>query len=103
VGKLVGTHTWGGLVGMAGGPGLMDGGFLGAPSSGIYNPLTGEWELENIGVPPDIEVEQDPALIRKGHDPQLEKAVEVMLEELKKNPPPKLRHPAFPDYHRSAA
>ena len=81
----------------------MDGGFLGAPSSGIYNPLTGEWELENIGVPPDIEVEQDPALIRKGHDPQLEKAVEVMLEELKKNPPPKLRHPAFPDYHRSAA
>jgi tricorn protease len=103
VGKLIGTRTWGGLVGMAGGPGLMDGGFVGAPSSGIYNPLTGEWEVENIGVPPDIEVEQDPALIRKGHDPQLEKAVEVILEELKKNPPPKLRHPAFPDYHRSAA
>jgi len=103
VGKLIGTRTWGGLVGMAGGPGLMDGGFVGAPSSGIYNPLTGEWEVENIGVPPDIEVEQDPALIRKGRDPQLEKAVEVILEELKKNPPPKLRRPAFPNYHRPAA
>jgi len=101
VGKLIGMRTWGGLVGMAGGPGLMDGGFVGAPSSGIYNPLTGEWEVENIGVPPDIEVEQDPALVRKGHDPQLEKAVEVILEEMKKNPPPKLRRPAFPNYHRS--
>ena len=101
VGKLVGTRTWGGLVGMAGGPGLMDGGFLGAPSSGIYNPLTGEWEVENIGIPPDFEVEQDPALIRKGRDPQLEKAVELVLDELKNNPPPKLRRPAFPNYHRS--
>src|ERR1035441_5872140 len=66
VGKLIGTRTWGGLVGMAGGPALMDGGFVGAPSSGIYNPLSGEWEVENIGVAPDIEVEQDPALVRKG-------------------------------------
>ncbi len=103
VGKLIGTRTWGGLVGMAGGPMLMDGGFVGAPSSGIYNPLSGEWEVENIGVPPDIEVEQDPALIRQGHDPQLEKAVSVILEELRANPAPKLRHPAYPNYHRSAA
>jgi tricorn protease len=99
VGKLIGTRTWGGLVGMAGGPTLMDGGFVGAPSSGIYNPLSGEWEVENIGVAPDIEVEQDPALVRKGRDPQLEKAVEVVLEELKKNPPPVLRRPAFPNYN----
>jgi tricorn protease len=103
VGKLIGTRTWGGLVGMAGGPTLMDGGFVGAPSSGIYNPLSGEWEVENIGVPPDIEVEQDPALVRKGRDPQLEKAVEVVLEELKSNPPPVLRRPAFPNYNRPAA
>ena len=102
VGKLIGTRTWGGLVGMAGGPALMDGGFLGAPSSGIYNPLTGEWEVENIGVAPDVEVEQDPAMVRNGRDPQLEKAVEVVLEELKKNPPPKLRRPAFPNYHKAA-
>ncbi len=101
VGKLIGTRTWGGLVGMAGGPPLMDGGFVGAPSSGIYNPLTGEWEVENIGVAPDIEVEQDPALVRKGRDPQLEKAVEVALEELKKNPPPVLRRPAFPNYNKA--
>jgi tricorn protease len=102
VGKLIGTRTWGGLVGMAGGPALMDGGFVGAPSSGIYNPLTGEWEVENVGVAPDIEVEQDPALVRKGRDPQLERAVEVTLEELKKNPPPVLRRPAFPNYNRPA-
>jgi tricorn protease len=102
VGKLIGTRTWGGLVGMAGGPPLMDGGFVGAPSSGIYNPLTGEWEVENIGVPPDIEVEQDPALVRKGRDPQLEKAVEVVLEELKKNPPPVLRKPKYPTYNQPA-
>jgi tricorn protease len=102
VGKLVGTRTWGGLVGMAGGPGLMDGGFVGAPSSGIYNPLTGEWEVENIGVAPDVEVEQDPALVRQGRDPQLEKAVQLVMDEMKKNPPPAMRHPPFPNYHKSA-
>jgi len=103
VGKLVGTRTWGGLVGANGAPPLMDGGFVAAPSSGIYNPITGEWEVENIGVAPDIEVAQDPALVRNGHDPQLEKAVEVVLEELKKNPPPKLRRPAFPNHYPTAA
>ena len=102
VGQLIGTRTWGGLVGMAGGPPLMDGGFVGAPSSGIYNPLTGEWEVENTGVAPDIEVEQDPALVRQGHDPQLEKAVAVALEALKKNPPPTLHRPAFPNYYPTA-
>lgn len=102
-GKLIGTRTWGGLVGMAGAPPLMDGGFATVPSSGIYNPLSGEWEVENIGVGPDIEVEEDPALIRKGQDPQLEKAVEVVMEELKKNPPPKFRRPPFPNYHRGGS
>jgi tricorn protease len=103
VGKLVGTRTWGGLVGMNGSPALMDGGFVAAPSSGIYNPITGEWEVENIGVAPDVEVVQDPAEVRKGHDPQLEKAVEVVMEELKKNPPPKLRRPSFPNYYPASA
>jgi tricorn protease len=98
-GKLVGTRTWGGLVGMAGSPQLMDGGVVTAPSSGIYNPLSGEWEVENIGVGPDIEVEEDPALVRKGRDPQLEKAVEIVLEEMKKNPPPTFRRPKFPNHH----
>ncbi len=102
-GKLVGTRTWGGLVGMAGAPSLMDGGAVSSPSSGIYNPISGEWEVENIGVSPDVEIEQDPAMVRKGRDPQLEKAVEVVLDELSKNPAPKLRRPAFPNYHRTAA
>jgi tricorn protease len=48
----------------------------------------GRYDVENHGVPPDIEVPLDPAAVRKGHDPQLEKAVEVVLEELKKSPPP---------------
>src|SRR5262249_33198886 len=99
-GTLVGTRTWGGLVGMAGAPPLMDGGNISAPSSGIYNPLSGEWEVENIGIAPDVEVEQDPALVRAGHDPQLEKAVEVVMQELKKNPLPTFRRPAYPKYPR---
>ena len=78
----------------------MDGGFVGAPSSGIYNPISGEWEVENVGVAPDIPVEQDPALVRQGHDPQLEKAIEVALQELTKNPLPKMRRPAFPNYYK---
>lgn len=102
-GKLVGTRTWGGLVGMAGSPPLLDGGVVTAPSSGIYNPLSGEWEVENIGVGPDIEVEEDPALVRKGRDPQLEKAVEVVLDELKRSPLPTFRRPKFPNHHPQQA
>lgn len=98
-GKLIGTRTWGGLVGMAGTPPLMDGGFVSAPASGVYNPMSGEWEVENIGIAPDIEVEQDPAAVRKGRDPQLERAVQTVLEELKKTPAPKLRRPTYPNYH----
>jgi tricorn protease len=100
VGRLIGKRTWGGLVGRAGAPMLMDGGFVSAPSSGVYNPLSGEWEVENAGIDPDIEIEHDPELVRQGRDPQLEKAVEVVMAELQKNPPPKTRRPAYPNYHR---
>lgn len=98
-GKLVGTRTWGGLVGRAGAPQLLDGGFVSAPGSGVFNPISGEWEVENAGVAPDIEVEQDPALVRQGKDPQLERAIQIVMEELKKNPPPAIRHPKYPNYH----
>lgn len=98
VGTLVGKRTWGGLVGIFSFPPLIDGGSITAPNLAFYN-LKGEWEIENWGVAPDIEVEQDPALIRQGRDPQLEKAVEVALEELKKSPPVKHQKPAYPDYH----
>ncbi|MEW5901449.1 MAG: PDZ domain-containing protein [Acidobacteriota bacterium] len=99
IGPLVGTRTWGGLVGMAGAAPLMDGGFTGAPQSGFWNP-NGTWDVENHGVDPDIEVEMDPAAVKAGHDPQLEKAVEVCLDLLAKNPPPKHKKPAYPNYHQ---
>jgi tricorn protease len=99
IGPLVGKRTWGGLVGMAGAAALMDGGFTGAPQSGFWNP-NGTWDVENHGVDPDVEVENDPASVRAGHDPQLEKAVQVCLDLLAKNPPPKHRKPVYPDYHQ---
>ena len=99
IGPLIGKRTWGGLVGgLEGYPRLMDGGVVAAPSVGFYNP-GGSWEVENIGVSPDIEVEQDPKLIREGHDPQLEKAVQVLMEELDRNPAKKYTRPPFPTYH----
>lgn len=98
VGKLIGKRTWGGLVGRAGAPDLMDGGIVTAPSSGVWNP-NGQWEVENHGIDPDIEVEFDPELVRSGHDPQLEKAVEVVMEELKNHPVPQPKRPAYPNYH----
>jgi tricorn protease len=97
LGPLVGVRTWGGLVGIGGYPPLMDGGSVTAPRWGLYG-TDGEWEVENVGIAPDIEVDQDPALVRQGRDPQLEKAVEVVLDLLKKNPPLEFKRPAYPDY-----
>ena len=82
IGPLVGTRTWGGLVGIWDVPNLIDDGFITAPRGGFYN-VDGEWAVENEGVAPDIEVEQDPKLMRGGGDPQLERAVEVALELMK--------------------
>jgi tricorn protease len=95
LGPLVGTRTWGGLVGIWDVPNLIDNGNITAPRGGFYN-LNGEWDVENIGVSPDIEVEETPSLIVAGHDPQLEKAVEVALEMLKKQPVKLLSQPADP-------
>ena len=100
VGKLIGKRTWGGLVGRAASPELMDGGFATAPSSGVWNP-NGEWEVENRGITPDIEVDMDPELVRAGHDPQLEKAVQVVMEDLAAHPVPKPKRPAYPNYHKT--
>jgi tricorn protease len=99
VGPLIGKRTWGGLVGVFGFPPLIDGGGITAPNLAFYN-TEGQWEIENAGVRPDIEVELDPAAWRAGRDTQLERAVEVCLELLKKNPPPQRKRPAYPDYHR---
>ena len=94
IGTLVGKRTWGGLVGTLGFPVLMDGGSVTAPNLAIWT--EDGWVVENVGVPPDIEVEQTPADVIAGHDPQLEKAIQVALEELKKNPPHKPARPAYP-------
>jgi tricorn protease len=100
IGPLVGTRTWGGLVGIGGYPALLDGGGVTAPRAAIYG-LHGEWEVENHGIAPDIEVENDPASVAAGHDAQLEKAVQVTLEALKKNPVVIPEHPAYPNYHKN--
>ena len=98
IGPLIGKRTWGGLIGIGGYPVLIDGGSVTAPHFAFYSP-EGEWEVENHGVSPDIEVEMDPKAWRQGRDPQLEKAVEVAMAALQKNPPKPTKRPAYPNYH----
>jgi tricorn protease len=99
VGPLVGTRTWGGLVSSQTGPRLMDGGTYTAPDAAVYG-LNGNWEVENAGVAPDIEVELDPAEWRKGHDTQLEMAVKTLMEQVTQHPRTEPVRPAFPVYER---
>jgi tricorn protease len=98
VGELVGTRSWGGLVGISGYPALMDGGTVTSPSFGFFSPA-GKWEIENHGVAPDVEVDMDPKEVAEGHDPQLERAVAIAMAELKKNPPPQPHKPPYPNYN----
>jgi tricorn protease len=99
LGPLVGTRTWGGLVGIWNYPVLMDGGFVTAPRGAIYG-LNGDWEVENRGIAPDVEVENDPASVAAGGDPQLERAIQITLDALKKNPVVIPDHPPYPNYHK---
>ncbi|MEM8996565.1 MAG: PDZ domain-containing protein [Acidobacteriota bacterium] len=94
LGTLVGRPTWGGLVGILGFPPLMDGGNVTAPNVAIWTEEG--FVVENVGVPPDVEVEQWPADVAAGKDPQLEKAIEIALEQLEANPPVKRQRPPFP-------
>src|SRR5262249_9562575 len=80
-------------------PALMDGGSVTAPNFGFFSP-NGEWDVENHGVQPDYEVDQEPKLVRDGHDPQLERAVALALDQLAKNPPPVPKRPEYPNSHR---
>jgi tricorn protease len=98
IGPLVGVKTWGGLVGIGGYPPLMDGGMVTAPRWAIGG-LNGHWQVENHGIPPDVEVWQDPKLVREGHDPQLERAVAVAMEALRRTPPPHYSPPPYPNHH----
>jgi tricorn protease len=98
----VGKRTWGGLIGIYDYPQLLDGGMVTAPRLAFWNP-EGKWDVENHGVAPDVEVELDPQAWRQGHDPQLEKAVQVVLAELEKHPLPRPKKPAYPDYSKLSA
>jgi tricorn protease len=98
LGPLIGKRTWGGLVGIGGYPELLDGGHVTAPRAALYG-LNGEWEVENHGVAPDYEVDLDPAAYRQGHDAQLDKAIEVVMQQLKEHPLPQFKRPAYPNYH----
>jgi tricorn protease len=99
LGTVVGKRTWGGLVGVLGYPEFIDGGSVTAPNVAFYN--ENGFNIENEGVAPDIEIEQWPKEVMNGKDPQLEKAIELVLEQLKENEltyPPK---PTYPDVKKN--
>ena len=96
LGTIIGTRTWGGLVGMTRNAGLVDGGYIGVPRFGIYNE-DGEWIIEGVGIYPDIEVVDMPHKVARGEDPSLEKAIEVLLKKLDENPPVEWKIPEDPD------
>ena len=96
LGKLIGTRTWGGLVGISGNPALIDGGQVAVPTFGFYE-LDGTWGIEGHGVEPDIEVLDDPARMADGSDPQLEAGVAHLLEALEGWTDPTPARPTYPD------
>jgi tricorn protease len=98
LGTLVGVRTWGGLVGIGGYPTLIDGGSVTAPRYAIYG-LTGDWEVEGHGIAPDVEVQMLPKDVAAGHDAQLERAVAIVLEQLKEHPLVEPAVPPYPRYH----
>ena len=82
LGKVIGTRTWGGLIGINANPTLIDGGTLTVPFFRMYTPA-GEWHVENEGVSPDQEVQLDPAAVNAGNDNQLDAAITEVMEQLK--------------------
>jgi len=96
LGPLVGTRTWGGLIGISGNPQPIDGGYISAPTFGFWN-TAGDWEIEGYGVDPDYEIENAPHEMAAGRDPQLEKAIKVILDLLEKHPPRRPPKPRYPD------
>ena len=97
VGQLVGTRTWGGLVGIGGYPQLMDGGAVTAPRVALWSPES-DYPVENRGVAPDIEVEIDPAAWRAGHDSQLERAVSLLMQPSVIQAGAPAKRPTFPTW-----
>ena len=95
LGPIIGTRTWGGLVGISHSLPLVDGGSVTMPDFGFWDAKKGVWEVENHGVDPDIEVENTPDSMVSGRDLQLERAIQYCLGELKAHPPQKPPRPAY--------
>ncbi len=95
LGPLIGTRTWGGLIGMTGAPRLIDGGEVTVPTFSIYD-RTGKWIIEGYGVAPDIAVPENPAELARGHDAQLERAIAEVQKLLREKPPAAPGRPAYP-------
>ncbi len=94
VGPLIGSRTWGGLIGISGAPTLIDGGNVTVPTFRMYDP-DGKWFKEGYGVDPDIAVPEDPTTLSKGVDVQLEKAIEEVMRLHKLNPPVNPKQPPY--------
>ncbi len=95
-GLLIGARTWGGLVKSSVHYSLVDGGALTAPDNAVFDPINRKWVAENEGVPPDIEVRQDARSLQEGRDPQLERAVKELMDQLSKLPAMDIKPPAYP-------
>lgn len=95
-GTLIGTRTWGGLIGISGAPRLIDNGTVTVPTFRLYT-ADGKWFPEGHGVDPDIEVENNPAELAKGDDQQLEKGIQFLMDKLKNHPTVEPNHPAYQD------
>jgi tricorn protease len=93
LGRIFGTTTWGGLIGLSGNPQLADGGSLSTPSFRFVD-LEGRWAVEGTGVDPDFPVVDRPEALARGEDPTLEAAVKHLMEELRRNPPKRIEVPA---------
>ncbi len=94
LGPLIGTRTWGGLIGISGAPGLIDGGRVTVPTFRMYAP-DGTWFAEGHGVDPDIQVPEDPAQLAKGIDTQLERGIQEVLKLIEENPPASPKRPGY--------
>jgi tricorn protease len=100
LGTIIGKRTWGGVVGIRGSLPLLDGGFLNKPEFSRYDIEGREWIMEGVGVEPDIVVDNDPAKEFAGVDEQLDRAIKVILEQMKTKPGKLAPPPPFPDKHK---
>jgi len=95
IGPLLGQRTWGGLVKSSVHYSLVDGGLLTAPDNAVFDPVANRWIAENIGITPDIEVYQDAQALSNNEDPQLERAVTVVLRMLEEQGEINIEPPPF--------